>query len=125
MYNVQFEIVAIFLLLAANGIFAMSEIAVVTARKSRLQELASQGRDRARAALELANNPNQFLSTVQIGITMVGILAGALGGGSVTEWLAAHLNTIPVIAPYSRSLALGAVVLAITYCSVIIGELVP
>jgi putative hemolysin len=124
-YNVQFEIVAIFLLLAANGIFAMSEIAVVTARKSRLQELASQGRDRARAALELANNPNQFLSTVQIGITMVGILAGALGGGSVTEWLAAHLNTIPVIAPYSRSLALGAVVLAITYCSVIIGELVP
>jgi len=124
-YNVQFEIVAIFLLLAANGIFAMSEIAVVTARKSRLQELAGQGIARARAALELANNPNQFLSTVQIGITMVGILAGALGGGTVTEWLAAQLNTIPVIAPYSRSLALGAVVLAITYCSVIIGELVP
>ena len=125
MYNVQFEIVAILLLLAANGIFAMSEIAVVTARKSRLQELAGQGIARARAALELANNPNQFLSTVQIGITMVGILAGALGGGTVTEWLAAQLNTIPVIAPYSRSLALGAVVLAITYCSVIIGELVP
>jgi len=124
-YNVQFEIVAILLLLAANGIFAMSEIAVVTARKSRLQELAGQGIARARAALELANNPNQFLSTVQIGITMVGILAGALGGGTVTEWLAAQLNTIPVIAPYSRSLALGAVVLAITYCSVIIGELVP
>jgi putative hemolysin len=123
--NVGFEVVAIFLLLVANGIFAMSEIAVVTARKSRLQELASQGMARARAALELANNPNPFLSTVQIGITMVGILAGAFGGGTLTERLAAHLNAIPVIAPYSQSLALSAVVLAITYCSVIIGELVP
>ena len=125
MLNVQFEIVAILLLLIANGIFAMSEIAVVTARKSRLQELASQGIDKARAALELANNPNQFLSAVQIGITMVGILAGAFGGGTLTEWLAGHLRSIPVIAPYSRSIALGIVVLAITYCSVIIGELVP
>ncbi|HEX9786459.1 MAG TPA: hemolysin family protein [Candidatus Binatia bacterium] len=120
-----FEIVAIFLLLIANGIFAMSEIAVVTARKSRLEELANQGIVRARAALELAKNPNRFLSTVQIGITLVGILAGAFGGGTLTAWLAAHLSAIPGIAPYSRSLALGAVVLGITYCSVIIGELVP
>lgn len=125
MPNIGFEIVAIFLLLIANGIFAMSEIAVVTSRKSRLQELANQGLARARSALELAQNPNPFLSTVQIGITLIGILAGAFGGGTVTEWLAGHLNAIPVIAPYSRSLALGAVVLTITYCSVIIGELVP
>ncbi|MGH7795014.1 MAG: hemolysin family protein [Candidatus Binatia bacterium] len=125
MPNVGLEIVAIFLLLIANGIFAMSEIAVVAARKSRLQELANQGLAKARAALELAKNPNPFLSTVQIGITLVGILAGAFGGGTLTEWLAAQLNAIPVIAPYSRSLALGAVVLSITYCSVIIGELVP
>lgn len=125
MPNIGFEIVAIFLLLIANGIFAMSEIAVVTSRKSRLQELANQGLARARAALELAKNPNPFLSTVQIGITLVGILAGAFGGGTVTEWLAAQLNAVPVVAPYSRSLALGAVVLTITYCSVIIGELVP
>ena len=125
MSNIAIEILAIFLLLIANGIFAMSEFAVVTARKSRLQELSDKGIARARAALELASNPNRFLSTVQIGITLVGILAGAFGGGALTEWLSAQLNTLPLIAPYSRSLALGIVVLSITYFSVIIGELVP
>jgi magnesium and cobalt exporter, CNNM family len=123
--NITFEVITIFLLLIANGIFAMSEIAVVTARKSRLQDLANKGRATARAALELANAPNPFLSTVQIGITLVGILAGAFGGGALTEWTAAGLSAFPVIAPYSRSLALGIVVLGITYFSVIIGELVP
>lgn len=125
MSTIAFEVIVIFLLLVANGIFAMSEIAVVTARKSRLQELANNGKARARAALELANAPNPFLSSVQIGITLVGILAGAFGGGALTEWIAAQLNTIPVISPYSRSIALGIVVLGITYFSVIIGELVP
>jgi magnesium and cobalt exporter, CNNM family len=123
--TIAFEVIVIFLLLVANGIFAMSEIAVVTARKSRLQELANNGKARARAALELANAPNPFLSSVQIGITLVGILAGAFGGGALTEWIAAQLNTIPVISAYSRSIALGIVVLGITYFSVIIGELVP
>jgi putative hemolysin len=123
--NIAFEIFVIFLLLVANGIFAMSEIAVVTARKSRLQELAKQEMARARAALELANAPNTFLSTVQIGITLVGILAGAFGGGALREWIAVQLSSIPLVAPYSRSLALGIVVLGITYFSVIIGELVP
>ena len=125
MSNIAIEILAIFLLLIANGIFAMSEFAVVTARKSRLQELSDKGIARARAALELASNPNRFLSTVQIGITLVGILAGAFGGGVLTQWLSAQLTTFPLIAPYSRSLALGIVVLSITYFSVIIGELVP
>ena len=125
MSSIAFEITAIFLLLLANGIFAMSEIAIVTARKSRLQELANKGVARARAALSLANDPNAFLSTVQIGITLVGILAGAFGGGTLTEWLAAKLSAFPILASYSRSIALGIVVLAITYFSVIIGELVP
>ncbi len=125
MSNIAFEIFAISLLLIANGIFAMSEIAIVTARKSRLQELANKGTARARAALDLANNPNRFLSTVQVGITLVGILAGAFGGGALTEWLATQLHSIPIVAPYSRSLALGIVVLSITYFSVILGELVP
>ena len=125
MSTIGFEVVAIFLLLIANGVFAMTEIAVVTARKSRLQELASNGMARARAALELAKQPNPFLSTVQIGITLVGILAGAFGGGTLTEWVAARLDVIPVVAPYRRSLALGIVVASITYFSVIIGELVP
>jgi putative hemolysin len=123
--TIAFEIFAIFLLLIANGVFAMSEIAVVTARKSRLQELAEKGISRARQALDLANHPNRFLSTVQIGITLVGILAGAFGGGTITEWLAAQLKAIPSAAPYSRTLALTAVVLCITYFSVILGELVP
>lgn len=92
MPTVIFEISVIFLLLIANGIFAMSEIAVVTARKSRLQELANKRVARARAALDLANHPNRFLSTVQIGITLVGILAGAFGGGAVTESLALQLQ---------------------------------
>lgn len=103
----------------------MSEIAVVTARKSRLQELADKRSASARAALDLANAPNRFLSTVQIGITLVGILAGAFGGGVLTEWLSAQLTGIAWLAPYSRAVALTVVVLAITYFSVILGELVP
>ena len=125
MSSIPTEIFIIFLLLIANGIFAMSEIAVVTARKSRLQELSNKGMASARAALELANNPNRFLSTVQIGITLIGILAGAFGGGLLTEWLAVQLSSMPMMEPYSRSLALGIVVISITYFSVIIGELVP
>lgn len=125
MSNIGFETLAIFILLIGNGVFAMSEIAVVTARKSRLQDLANKGSAKARAALELANAPNPFLSTMQIGITLVGILAGAFGGGALTEWMATKLNTIPVISTYSRSIALGIVVLGITYLLVIIGELVP
>jgi putative hemolysin len=123
--NIGFETLAIFILLIGNGVFAMSEIAVVTARKSRLQDLANKGSAKARAALELANAPNPFLSTMQIGITLIGILAGAFGGGALTEWMATKLNTIPVISTYSRSIALGIVVLGITYLLVIIGELVP
>lgn len=99
--------------------------AVVTARKSRLQELANKSIGRARAALELANNPNRFLSTIQVGITLVGILAGAFGGGALTEWIATRRQSIPFIAPHKRSLALGIVVLTITYFFVILGELVP
>ena len=125
MPDIVFEIFAIFFLLIANGIFSMSEIAVVTARKSRLMELAENGLLRAKQALELANHPNRFLSTVQIGITLVGILAGAFGGGALTQWLAARLGDIPVLAPYGRTIALTIVVLCITYFSVIIGELVP
>jgi putative hemolysin len=123
--TIAFEISAIFLLLIANGIFAMSEIAIVTARKSRLQELANDGIAKARAALDLANNPNRFLSTVQVGITLVGILAGAFGGGALREWLGTQLYSVPIVAPYSRTLALALVVITITYFSVILGELVP
>ena len=125
MSNVVFEIVVIILLIVANGLFAMSELAIVAARKSRLQDWAENGNARAKSALELAENPNQFFSTVQIGITLVGILAGAFGGRTLASELSAYLSEIPAIQPYSTTIALGTVVICITYLSVVLGELVP
>lgn len=125
MSTIALEIAFILLLLVANGIFAMSEIAVVTARKARLQQRAGRGERGASAALELANDPDRFLSTIQIGITLVGILAGAFGGATIAEQLAAWLGKLPSLGPYSEAIGLGVVVIAITYLSLIIGELVP
>jgi len=125
MATVAIEIVLILLLLLANGVFAMSEIAVVTARRSRLERLAATGDRRARTALELAREPTQFLSTVQVGITLVGILAGAFGGAGLAERLDARLDQIAWLAPVSEALAFTLVLGAITYFSVILGELVP
>jgi len=119
------EILIIFLLLVLNGIFAMSEIAIVSARKARLQQQAEEGSPKARAALALATSPNDFLSTVQIGITLVGILAGAFGGATIARELAATLSKVHWLAPYSEAVSVGLVVLGITYFSLIIGELVP
>ncbi len=119
------EIIIVFLLLVANGIFAMSEMAVVAARKIRLQHSADSGDKRAQTALKLARNPNQFLATIQIGITLVGIFAGAFGGATIAKKLGAYLNTFPRFAPYSDIVSVGAVVVVITYLSLIIGELVP
>lgn len=103
----------------------MVEIAVIAARKSRLLQLANEGSKRAQAALELKNSPNRFLSTVQIGITLVGILAGAFGGATIAENLAVYFETIPPIAPYSEGIGIAIVVAAITYLTLIVGELVP
>ncbi len=119
------EVVVLLLMLMANGVFAMTEIAIVSARKPRLRRLAEQGDSRARAALELAESPNRFLSTVQVGITLVGIFAGAFGGATLAEKLAHPLAEIPWLAPYAKQVSLGLVVLAITYLSLVIGELVP
>lgn len=125
MSDLTFNILFIILLIIANGIFAMSEIAVVSARKARLQQMANEGNAKARAALELASSPNRLLSTVQIGITLIGILAGVLGGATIAEELAGRLVTIPLFEPYAEVIALSAVVLGITYLSLVIGELVP
>ncbi len=119
------EVVVILLLLLANGVFAMTEIAIVSARRGRLRRLADQGDSRAQTALDLAQSPNRFLSTVQVGITLVGILAGAFGGATLAEKLAQPLARVPWIEHYSREVSLGLVVLAITYLSLILGELVP
>ncbi len=125
MGEVLTEIIIIVLLLVASGVFAMTEIAVVTARKGRLKRLAEQGDARARAALELAESPNRFLSTVQVGITLVGVLAGAFGGATVAKKIAEVLQSMPLLAPYGNAIGIGVVVVGITYLSLVIGELVP
>lgn len=125
MSNPYLEIMIIILLFIANGVFAMSEIAIVSARKARLQQLADEGNTRARVALDLARDPNQLLATVQIGITLVGILAGAFGGATIAEKIGAFLKTLPIFAPYGKVMGVGIVVLALTYLSLVLGELVP
>ncbi len=119
------EIIIIILLIIVNGVFAMSETAFVSARRVRLQQRANEGDAKARAALELVNSPNRLLSTVQLGITLIGILAGAFGGATVAEVVAVYIRAIPWLAPYSNAIALTAVVVCITYLSLVIGELVP
>lgn len=120
-----FEITIILLLLVLNGLFAMSEIAVVSARPIRLQQMAQRGNRGAETALELSESPNHFLSTVQVGITLVGIFAGAFGGANIAGELAVPLSELPVIGRYASTISLVLVVGIITFLSVVIGELVP
>lgn len=120
-----FEVAIIFALILLNGFFAMAELAVVSARQARLQLLAKDGKVAAERALDLAQDPSRFLSAVQIGITLIGILTGAFGGATLAEHLAAWLRDFPTLAPYATSLSVGIVVVIITYLSLILGELVP
>jgi putative hemolysin len=125
MASIGTEVLIVLLLLLLNGVFAMSEIAVVSARKARLQQRAESGDASARRALHLAESPERFLATVQVGITLVGTLAGAFGGAAIAEPLADSFEANATLAPYADALAFGLVVAGITYCSLIIGELVP
>ncbi len=108
-----------------NGILALSEFAIISAKKTRLQQRADEGDKRAAAAFEIAHEPTHFLSTIQIGITLVGIFAGAFGGATIAEGFAIYLKEFPLLAPYSDILAITLVVLVITYLTLIFGELVP
>jgi len=119
------EIIIIILLILMNGVFATAEIAIVTMRKLRLQHLTQKGQENAKIALELKENPNQFLSTIQIGITLVGILSGAFGGRTIANSLDKILIDVPILSAYHSSIALGIVVIAITFFTLVIGELVP
>lgn len=119
------EIAIVVLLVIVNGVFAMSELAVVSSSKTRLKVLAKQGSRGAIAAIALAKDPSRFLSTVQVGITLIGILTGAFGGATLSEDLAAYLDTFAAISPYGKPIAIVIVVLGITYLSLIVGELVP
>src|SRR5215212_4331232 len=125
MSQVAFEVAIIFLPLAANSVFAMAEIAVVSSKKGRLRRLADQGNGKARIALELAESPNRFLSTVQIGITLVGIFAGAFGGATLAAKLAGPIARVSFLAHYADKISFGIVVAVITYFSLVLGDLVP
>lgn len=118
-------VVIILVLILLNGIFAMSETAVSAARKGRLENMANKGDEKAKAALKLANNPQTFLSTVQIGITLIGILTGIYAGETIKSEVVVLLNQVPLLQPYSSIIATILIVLVITYFSLVLGELVP
>lgn len=123
--NIASEIFIILLFILINAVFVLSEMSVASSRKARLQQRVNQGDKRANAALNLLQNPNLFLATVQIGITLVGVLVGAVGGATLSEPLAAIFAQIPILAPFADSLALAIVVVTITLVSIVLGEMVP
>jgi putative hemolysin len=119
------ELLIVLFLILLNGMFSMAEIATVSAKKVRLEAAAKKGSVSARTALKIAQNPNRFLSTVQIGITLIGILTGIYSGDSITEDLQHVLEGIPLIAPYAVTASVVITVVVLTYFSIVLGELVP
>ncbi|KHJ38450.1 magnesium and cobalt efflux protein CorC [Pedobacter glucosidilyticus] len=119
------EIIIIIALILLNGVFSMSEIALVSSRKFKLESAAKKGNKNAKKALELANHPNTFLSTVQIGITLIGILTGIFSGNTFTSVLTNWFNNFHFLQDYSESLAVITVVVSITYLTIVFGELIP
>jgi putative hemolysin len=119
------EIAIIFLLILINGIFSMSEVALISSRKFKLESSANRGNKNAKKALELAGNPNTFLSTVQIGITLIGILTGIYSGEQITEDVKSFIVSIPILAEYAGSLSVIIVLIILTFFSIVFGELIP
>src|SRR4051812_23877688 len=119
------QVLFILLLIVANGLFSMAELAVASARKARLQEWADRGDRKAQAALDLASDPNRFLSTVQVGMTLISTFASVFGGATIAEKLATRLELLPLLAPYAGAISMTAVVASISYVSLVLGELVP
>ena len=119
------ELLILFFLILINGFFSMAEIALVSARKARLEGQANKGDSRAKHALALAQKPDSFLSTVQIGITTIGILTGIFSGDKIVDDVAVFLEELPAFAAYSKGIATAAVVVIITFFSLVFGELVP
>jgi putative hemolysin len=119
------EIFIIFTLTLLNGFFALSEIALVSVKKSRIEHLAAQGSSRAKTVLQLLENPENFLSSVQVGITLIGIISGAYGGATLTDDLEQFLSSFTFLKSYHHIISLVTVISGITYFSIVIGELVP
>lgn len=125
MNQIALEVLLVGGLILLNGIFSMTEIAVVSARRVRLARAAADGSAGAAKAVELQERPDRFLATVQIGITLVGILSGAFGGALLADEAAAVVEQVPMLAPYSQQIGFGVIILIITYFSLVVGELVP
>ena len=123
--NIGLQILIIIAVILINAVFVLSEMSVASSRKARLQQRVNEGNRGANTALRLLENPNLFLATVQIGITFMSVLVGAVGGAILSKPLSAYFIGIPALAPYAESLALGIVVVAITFVSIVLGELVP
>ncbi|MEN6588405.1 MAG: hemolysin family protein, partial [Proteiniphilum sp.] len=119
------DIIIVFLLIVLNGFFALSEIAIVSARKNKLAAEGKLGKQEARRALKLQADPDKFLSSVQVGITLIGIINGAFGGQAFAGYLVPFFNQFAATAPFSEAIAMVIVVFLITYVSIVIGELVP
>jgi putative hemolysin len=119
------EIGIILILTLLNGVFAMSELAVVSSRRARLQSMVDHGVRGARGAMRLIDNPSRFLSTVQIGITMVSVIAGAYGGATLGERFGGWLDTVPAMSGHGRTIGVASVIVVITFLSIVIGELIP
>lgn len=119
------ELLIILFLILLNGIFSMSEIALISARKNRLESAAKKGNQSAQAALDLANSPNKFLSTVQIGITLIGILTGIFSGAKITDDVQLFISGFDLLIPYANTIAVGIVVVVLTFFSLVLGELLP
>lgn len=119
------EILIIFFLILLNGVFAMSEISLISARKNRLENAAKKGHAGAKTALDLSNSPTKFLSTTQIGITLIGILTGIFSGDTITASVKLYIETFEILKPYAQSIAVGIVVVILTYFSLVLGELLP
>ena len=125
MSNIFNDALIILFFILLNGAFAMAEIAVVSARRAKLKVMAEQGSRKAEQALTLAEEPANFLSTIQVGITLIGILSGAYGGAVIAKELNQYLLKYSLLAPYSDMISLGIVVIVITYFSLLVGELIP
>jgi putative hemolysin len=123
--SVILEITGIIILILLNGILSMAEIAIVSSRRTKLQQEADDGNTSARKALTLKDNPTHFLSTIQIGITLIGILTGAISGATIAEQLASWMKNFSWLAPYSETVGIAIVVLIITYFALVLGELAP
>ena len=123
--SISSEIFTILLLIVINGVLAMSEAALLASRKAKLQQMANEGDKAAASTLVFLKSPNTFLSTIQIGITLIGVLAGAVGGATIAEAISASMQNLPYVGMYSESIGIGIVVIAITILTIWLGELVP